>query len=67
MDLVRYIVRIDGCNVNQVQTEKGAIKIAKLYLNDHNSENVSVVQMVISGSYISKTQVWPTIGNTYTN
>lgn len=67
MDIVRYIVRIDGCNVNQVETEKGAIRLAKLYLDDHNSENISVVKKVISGTYVSTTQVWPTIGNTYTN
>ena len=67
METTRYIVKINGCNVNQVETEKGAIRIAKLYLDDYNPEDVSVVKMVVSGDYISKTQVWPTVGNTYSN
>ena len=67
MDIIQYIVRIDGCNVNTARSEKHAICLAKLYLNDHNAENVSVLVVVISGTYVSKTQVWPTISNTYTN
>lgn len=67
MDTVQYIVRVDGCNVNRAKTEKHAIKLAMLYLDDHNQENVAVVKRVISGTYTSITQVWPAIGNTYTN
>lgn len=61
-DKVTYIVTENGCNVSNHRSEAAAIKSAQA-----SDGETSVVMRVESGTYQSTTQVWPTIGTTYSN
>lgn len=64
--MTTYKVNINGADVDHAyKTKAAAIHAAKCF--DCNLNNIRVVMHEKSGTYHSKTTVWPEVGITYTN
>lgn len=62
MDKTTYILRVNGVVLSTHRSEAAARKATVKHLG---RAEVSVEMHVISGTYKSTTQVWPTLGITY--
>lgn len=58
---MKYEVKSQGQIVSTHKTEEAAVKKAKTI------ENAVVVAHEVSGTYESRMQVWPTVGECYSN
>lgn len=59
-----YVIQSRGTEHSRHETEESAIEVAATI---PASDEPSVVMLVESGEYASRTRVWPTTGATYTN
>jgi hypothetical protein len=60
-----YQLRVNGSPLNEYVGRDEAIREAEDYVTAGNEASVVAVEQ--SGDYTSRTQVWPTIGETYSS